>query len=1060
MKGKYIFIVLLIALLVYTVYKMMQFETYIRDERQVKLYVEDESKPLLNKLQDEDLRDCALNSDYYFTTNGNYFKGLTVKYLDDEKQLVWEDVLIKGVNLGVAVPGKFPAEFSLSFDEYLRWLKMIGEMNANVIRLYTILPPEFYDAFSYYNLHHNDKPLFIMQGVWTEVPASENYFDPAFIREFEKEIIDAVDVIHGKTVLKEKPGKASGVYSSNVSKYVISILLGREWEPGSVYRTNEVNTISQYNGDFVNMNNGNAMEAWLARMMDFTVLYETQHYRFQHPVSFVNWLPLDPMYHNTEIIENSKVREYDNDLESIDFSKFHPTDLFFPGIYAAYHVYPYYPDFICLQESYIRAKGPDSAQSSYYHYLKDLKLHTPGMPLVIAEYGLPSSRGNSHFAPNGFHQGGHSEKDQADLSLVLTRDIIHSGCAGAVYFEWIDEWFKHNWLVMDFEQPADDRQLWHNMENPEENFGILAMENKIRVIDGENDDWPGFRKDKISIACDADASYFYIASSLPDFDLAENNLYFAINTYDQTKGDHKLPFTDKTFEQGFEFLLEFRSTDSALILVDEPYSVFTDIYNDYIPVYASRENSNGKFIHQLLMTNRGRVSLTGKHTDPIILDRSPLVFGRSSNPATSNADWYLNSKNGFMEVRLDWHLLNVSDPAKKFVLDDKPETREIEYSKTDNFEIFAFITGKNNEEILQFPSSSPYSFTWDEWEKPQYSERIKPLYYTLKDYFKGLEVPGNRPGEDLPSTESFRITEFFNGKDGAISISFDNASYSQYQYALPILKKYRLKAGFAVVPGLLSDVPGSHEFENDVPLKRMSMREFKELAVNHDISCQLTGREMIGKDQLLDLNERLETNIQTLHSPGLPPKQTLPAPVIFARVMPGNEIQKASFDGINYTVIKSNVSQVRLDSILSVQKNQWTIVCYRHLYENSAEIPHQLDLKNIENKFLQKSVFDQQVRLLRNSNYWISSETDVFKYRKEKAESIIKSEKYQDMIFLRILNRLDQEVYDHPLTVEMKLKAVRIHVDGSETDGFYYRSDGVFLINALPNKEITIEILE
>ena len=84
----------------------------------------------------------------------------------------------------------------------------------------------------------------------------------------------------------------------------------------------------------------------------------------------------------------------------------------------------------------------------------------------------------------------------------------------------------------------------------------------------------------------------------------------------------------------------------------------------------------------------------------------------------------------------------------------------------------------------------------------------------------------------------------------------------------------------------------------------------------------------------------------------------------------------------------------------------------------------------------------------------------MFKYRKEKAESIIKSEKYQDMIFLRILNRLDQEVYDHPLTVEMKLKAVRIHVDGSETDGFYYRSDGVFLINALPNKEITIEILE
>ncbi len=47
------------------------------------------------------------------------------------------------MNLGVAVPGKFPAEFSLSFSGYLNLVgHMIGEMNSNVIRyLYHYWPP-------------------------------------------------------------------------------------------------------------------------------------------------------------------------------------------------------------------------------------------------------------------------------------------------------------------------------------------------------------------------------------------------------------------------------------------------------------------------------------------------------------------------------------------------------------------------------------------------------------------------------------------------------------------------------------------------------------------------------------------------------------------------------------------------------------------------------------------------------------------------------------------------------------------------------------------------------
>jgi hypothetical protein len=1061
MRGKIIFILLLLVILVFTVKKMMDYESFIREERKVMMYVEDETKPLFSKSGDEALEDAAKNSDYYFISGNQYFKRLIVKYKDEEKKINWEDFYLKGVNLGMAIPGKFPAEFSLTFADYLDWLKLIGDMNANVIRTYTILPPEFYVALSYYNLHYDDKPLFIIQGVWIEVPEDEDYYNPAFTRDFQKEIINMIDVIHGNAVLKEHRGKASGVYSANVSKYVAGFLLGREWEPTSVFKTNQVNKVSQYCGDFVCMNNGNAMEAWLAEMMDFSVLYETQEYWFQHPVSFVNWLPLDPMFHNSEIIENNKVREYDNDLESIDFTKFNKTNLFVPGIYAAYHVYPYYPDFIYLQDSYRDAANNNKTINSYFRYLEDLKQHTDGMSLVIAEYGLPSSRGNSHFMPSGFHQGGHTETEQAKLSLELTQDIVKSGCAGAIYFEWIDEWFKHNWLVMDFEQPEDDRKNWHNAENPEQNFGIYAMENKTIQLDGDLKDWKKirFEKNKTDLKTHADATYFYIASTLPGFDFSRNNLYIAIDTYDKDKGDHKLPFTDKTFENGFEFLAEFKARDSAAILVDEPYSVFTDIYNDHIPVYASKKNANGNFVHELLLSNRSRVSLLGEKTDSVIYDRSPLIFGNSTDPKFSNADWYFDSIEKIMEIRLDWHLLNVCDPAKRFVLDDIAGTGNIEYTETKGFNLYVFITDKSNHPEQQFPVESPYFSTWEEWQTPEYSSRLKPIYFTLQDYFKDLSVPGSENRNVVAEKESFQIADYFDNKKGAVSISFDNAGFTQYLYGLPVLNKYSLSATFGIIPEMLDDVSRNYELESDATMKRLSTKEVKEISVRNEIALQpeKTGFNPAG---LAALSRKVHAEVNTLHCNGPSYSDAVPEGLLFIRKTSEEKSMATDFRGIKYLVVNSDISTGDLDDILKLQESKWTILVYHHIFDNASEIPAQTEIDKVSNLFIQKSDFEKQIRLLRNSGYWIATEKDVFKYKNEKIVATVQTERFQNMIFLKVACPLDVNVYYQPLTLQYQTKAMIVRLSGSESDGTYSNKDGSFIFNVRPNKEITIEILE
>jgi len=57
-------------------------------------------------------------------------------------------------------------------------------------------------------------------------------------------------------------------------------------------------------------------------------------------------------------------------------------------------------------------------------------------------------------------------QDDCPLEMIIVFDRnVKIDTAGAIYFEWIDEWFKRNWLVMDFEQTHHNSKLWHNVEN-------------------------------------------------------------------------------------------------------------------------------------------------------------------------------------------------------------------------------------------------------------------------------------------------------------------------------------------------------------------------------------------------------------------------------------------------------------------------------------------------------------------------------------------------------------------------------------------------------------------
>ncbi|NIV74206.1 MAG: hypothetical protein GWN37_05070, partial [Gammaproteobacteria bacterium] len=201
----------------------------------------------------------------------------------------FEIVYVKGVNLSFARPGKHITEFPRETAVYLEWFGLVREMHANVIRVYTILPPEFYQALLEFNLERDMRDrLLLVQGIWAELPEGSRFRDAAYVSEVQAEIRSAVDVVHGRASIEHRYGHAHGEYHANVSNHVLAFIFGREWEPSAVSRFHDIDSTDRFRGEYLGIDTANPMEAWLTEMLDGLVAYEQKAYGTQRPVAWMS----------------------------------------------------------------------------------------------------------------------------------------------------------------------------------------------------------------------------------------------------------------------------------------------------------------------------------------------------------------------------------------------------------------------------------------------------------------------------------------------------------------------------------------------------------------------------------------------------------------------------------------------------------------------------------------------------------------------------------------------------------------------------------------------------
>ena len=697
------------------------------------------------------------------------------RYFDIHLENGWKRFTVKGANVGIALPGKWFSEFPANEDLYQSWFEEIAAMNVNTIRIYTLLDPVFYRTLDKFN-KSSPRKLMLLQEIWPadEIPEN-NLYDQEYTREYREEISMDIDALMGKANIPERQGRAWGNFDTDVSQYLLGVMIGREILYEEASTTNAMNPDKNgYKGSYIQTTGpSNAVETWLAETCDYTVEVMQEEYDWQIPVCFVSWPTLDPMVHPTESTPGVPKEQEHEDIEILDPNHLSAGPDSRAGLFACYHIYPYYPDFMNREPAYAEYRDDDGVLR-YGGYLKQfMELH-PNYPALMGEFGMSTSMGIAHLQPEGFNHGGVSEKEQGEQITRMYEAMLDEGFAGGVIFEWADEWAKRAWVDMAYMIPFDRHIYWHNMMDPEQNFGVMAYdpdhdpfsggEAQYYLANEEDKAETGSGSEIKRISVDSDAAFAYLqvefsgeqGNELKPGSDGDMELLVGIDTFGDDNGTRSLPAEGlPELPTGVEFLLKINSKDGGLLLARPDY-------NRGENKFIAAPSVDPEFVEIRLLVNREQINTETGELFPIEYTNDSILqygdFDPESDQYYSLANWFVEDDGKKLTVRLPWLLLNVSDPSSNTVLHDErndlppgPSAIVREYprdglgtQKTQGFLFYTVLTGSKG--LLDFqPEKGTNSwdeakrYDWPGWDQPKYRSRLKKSYELITNFFFGIK---------------------------------------------------------------------------------------------------------------------------------------------------------------------------------------------------------------------------------------------------------------------------------------------------------------------------------
>jgi hypothetical protein len=630
---------------------------------------------------------------------------------------------LPGVDLGATTPGHLPGEVAITAADYQRWLNEMGAMGVHALRIYTIQRPTFYQALAAYDQAHPDDPIYLVQGVYLPNDIylhKQNLYDPVATSTFRQELRDAVAAVSGTLVRAPRHGFASGTWTADVSQWTAGWIIGVEWDPFATKVTNQrnPNAPAVHGRYFYSTPAASPAERWLAARMNDIATAEAAR-GWTAPIAFANWPTADPLHHPNEPL-------LQEDMVGVDAAHVLPTGNWSGGTFASFHAYPYYPDFLEYQPS-LQHYVIDGHTNQYAAYLHDLQLHFRGvMPVMITEFGVPSSLGSAHPGVLGWSQGDHSELQAMRIDAQLLRIMRQLGMAGGFVFEWTDEWYKQTWNTQLHQIPRDRLQLWHDVFTNEQFFGIVANDpNPVGppTVIARGPGGAAVRR----VSAWVDPSYIHLSVSFAR--RPAGNVTIGLDTLPATAGPPPPGSSDRRADYALVLDVPQRTGQAWVRSHLDPDQI------DYSPIPARDRPAprNGWRTLQLATDKPYVLPLTHVHT-PMKFDDVGLLHYGDWTPGTPGYNsltlWYLRGTQ--LDVRIPWAMAGMSDPSSHRALIPQGEGRSTSVTISGIPVTVATGTGA---------AQPGGTVRWPNWQTVRYSERIKPGASALRQAFAEVSRP-------------------------------------------------------------------------------------------------------------------------------------------------------------------------------------------------------------------------------------------------------------------------------------------------------------------------------
>lgn len=663
----------------------------------------------------------------------NYLTQIKQKDILIKQQNEFKNLKLTGINLNSAKPGMFPGESGISEDEYYSWIEAMANMNINCIRVSNLMQNTFYKALKRFN-ESREKPIYIFQGIWFDEIDLKDGYDlqkESLEKKFRKEIRKVINATHGNPY-KSIPEDKSKIYITDVSDYVLGYTLGLEWAPHDMIFSEIMNKEEVYEGTYFETKEGaSSFESYLAKMADYTVDYEYKNYKKQTMISLIA-SPYSVVDSISTVLDQgieATDNTYLNYKNYLDVENIKTTDKFLAGLVASYNIYP---SITAMKEHKENLSEVITSINNYH-----------SIPVIISEYGIPSSRLVADFATD-LSKGYITETEQGEILTNIYKEIKEANCAGSFVFEWQDSWHRSSWNTKD-NVILDKSAYFSDKQTFAQSYGLLSFEpgekEEAIYVDGDIFEWSEMDKfsenNEINLSVKSDEeNLYFMVKGVNNFNINDKRIFLDVDVTPKSGSNINTEY-GLSFENPVDFIIDLNGSDTSKVLVQKYYSTYEFLEDELRlkirPDTVRYSKDTAEFVDIKAVTSpKVYIKSRGQFIDSISYETGVLVHG-NGNPNNqefnSAADFYIGDN--VIELKIPWTLLNFMDPSTKKVHNDYFEKLDIEPLDINNINIG--LTIEDNYEKVRLKSKS---YFWDEWAKPKYHERLKKSYYLLMDAFK------------------------------------------------------------------------------------------------------------------------------------------------------------------------------------------------------------------------------------------------------------------------------------------------------------------------------------